>query len=245
MQCPKCGTENPDDAQVCHFCSSVLSKASATTQNRAPITSGLAIASFVLGILSILVFPIGLIAITLGIVSIVIIKKSGGRLNGTGLAVSGITISVLAFLIYVPVLFKVKQIAFRMVCGENLSALGKAMLIYANDYDDKFPTTSKWCDLLIEHAEVSHSTFRCKGASEGPCNYAMNKNVEKLGTAAPPDMVLLFETHPGWNQVGGPEILSIDNHQAEGCNVLFVDSHVEFVETRDLNDLKWKIEQNE
>jgi prepilin-type processing-associated H-X9-DG protein len=28
---------------------------------------------------------------------------------------------------------------YRMVCGSNLSGIGKAMLIYANDYDNKFP----------------------------------------------------------------------------------------------------------
>ena len=67
----------------------------------------------------------------------------------------------------------------------------------------------------------------------------MNKNVEELGTSAPPDMVLLFETHPGWNQAGGPEILSTDNHQGLGCNVLFIDNHVEFVKTEDLDKLKW------
>ncbi len=54
-------------------------------------------------------------------------------------------------------------------------------------------------------------------------------------------MVVLFETHPGWNQSGGPEILTTDNHQGEGCNVLLVDSHVEFVDTEHhLDNLKWK-----
>ncbi|MCH8119080.1 MAG: hypothetical protein IIC00_05055 [Planctomycetes bacterium] len=130
-----------------------------------------------------------------------------------------------------------------MVCGENMSGICKAMLIYANDNDDMLPTPSKWCDLLIEHCDVSENTFRCKGALEGPCNYAMNKNVENLDPLTlPPDMVLLFETHPGWNQSGGPEILTTDNHQGDGCNVLFIDSHVEFVKTKDLDDLKWKPE---
>jgi len=50
----------------------------------------------------------------------------------------------------------------------------------------------------------------------------------------------MFETHPGWNQVGGPEILTTDNHQGDGCNVVFVDTHVEFVKARDIEYLKWK-----
>jgi prepilin-type processing-associated H-X9-DG protein len=76
--------------------------------------------------------------------------------------------------------------------------------------------------------------------TRGPCNYAINKNVEELGTSSPPDMVLLFETNrPGWCQDGGPEILTTNHHNGEGCNILFVDGHVEFVRTKDLNRLKW------
>jgi hypothetical protein len=141
--------------------------------------------------------------------------------------------------ILMPALGRVRQIAFRMVCGNNISQIGRAMLIYANEQDG-FPTTSKWCDLLIEHAEVDPSLFRCKGAFEGPCNYAMNKNVENFNLGnAPPEMVLLFETNPGWNQAGGPELLTTDNHQREGCNVLYVNGYIEFVKTQDLDKLKW------
>ena len=253
MYCPKCGTENPDGAQLCRSCSWDLKGIVTKALSPEAKTSGLAIASFALGILGFCTFFITAIpAIILGIVALVKIAKSGGKLKGNGLAITGIvvpSVSVLFVLpimlmlgILMPALARTRQIAFRMTCGTNLSGLGKAMLIYANDYDDKFPTPSKWCDLLIEYAEVTPQTFRCKGASEGPCNYAMNKNVEKLGTRAPPDMVLLFETHPGWNQAGGPEILSTDNHQGDGCNVLFVDSHVAFVKKKDLDDLKWKPE---
>jgi len=156
--------------------------------------------------------------------------------------------------ILIPALARTRAKAQLVVCGTNMSALGKVMLIYANDYDNKFPTSSKWCDLLIEYTEVDERMFRCRGAfgckaarcysgvSGKLCSYAMNKNIEELGANAPPDMVLLFETSPGWNQSGGPEILTTDNHQREGCNVLFVDSHVQFVKTEDINDLKWTTE---
>jgi prepilin-type processing-associated H-X9-DG protein len=144
-----------------------------------------------------------------------------------------------------PALARTRTIAQRMVCANNMSGLGKAMLLYANDYNDKFPTPSKWCDLLIEHAEVTPKSFRCKGAPEGPCNYAMNINVEKMSIASQPDMVLLFETTPGWNQVGGSEILTTENHQGEGCNILFVDGHIQFVKTKGLQNLKWESEKSE
>jgi len=190
--------------------------------------------------MSLFVFPLLLIAIIFAIVSIVIIKKSKGRIKGTGFAVIGIIISILVFFIYIPVFLKIRQTAHRMLCGTNMSILGMAILTYTNDYDDNFPTSSKWCDLLITYPDVKPSTLCCNGASEGPCNYAINKNIEKYGLKSPPDIVVLFETHPGWNQSGGHEILTTDNHEGEGCNVLFMDWHVEFVKTEDLKDLKWE-----
>ena len=52
-----------------------------------------------------------------------------------------VVIAIIALLmgILMPALARVRQIAFRMVCGSNLSGIGRAMLIYANDYDNDFP----------------------------------------------------------------------------------------------------------
>jgi hypothetical protein len=106
--------------------------------------SRLAIAAFILGILSL--FSLGLTiipAIVLGIVAIVIIEKSGGRLAGTVFAVLGIVVPVLVFfgtfMLVLPALSRNRQLSFRMACGTNLSSLGKAMIIYSNDYDDELP----------------------------------------------------------------------------------------------------------
>ena len=52
-----------------------------------------------------------------------------------------VVIAIIALLmgILMPALARVRQIAFRMTCGTNLSGIGKAMLIYANDYEDELP----------------------------------------------------------------------------------------------------------
>ena len=48
-----------------------------------------------------------------------------------------------------------------------------------------------------------------------------------------------------WNQVGGPELLTTENHEGEGCNVAFVSTRAEFVKTKDLGKLKWKPDEEE
>ena len=52
-----------------------------------------------------------------------------------------VVIAIIAMLmsILMPALAKVKAIAQRLVCGTNLSGIGKAMMLYATDFDDDFP----------------------------------------------------------------------------------------------------------
>jgi len=52
-----------------------------------------------------------------------------------------VVIAIIALLmgILMPALARVRQLAFRMTCGTNLSGIGKAMLVYAHDNDDELP----------------------------------------------------------------------------------------------------------
>jgi prepilin-type N-terminal cleavage/methylation domain-containing protein len=65
-----------------------------------------------------------------------------------------VVIAIIALLmgILMPALARVRQLAFRMTCGTNLSGIGKAMLIYANDYEDELPKaggrTNSWSNAI-------------------------------------------------------------------------------------------------
>ena len=52
-----------------------------------------------------------------------------------------VVIAIIALLmgILMPALAKVKQIAYRMMCGSNLSGIGRLMLVYSNDWDEDYP----------------------------------------------------------------------------------------------------------
>jgi prepilin-type processing-associated H-X9-DG protein len=246
MYCQKCGAENPDDVQLCKSCSWVLASNSIVALSPDAKTSGLAITALVLMILSFFTFFLTAIpAIIFGIVALVKIEKSNGRLKGKGLAIAGIAAPAallpitMLVAIMMPALAQARELARTTVCATNMRAIGTAMMIYTNENDNHYPDASQWCDLLIKHSDLVEKVFKCPSACEGPCNYAMNKNIEKLGTEAPGNMVLLFETNAGWNQSGGPELLSIENHRGRGCNVLFNDGHVKFVKSEDIDNLKW------
>ncbi len=69
-------------------------------------------------------------------------------------------------------------------------------------------------------------------------DYAMNPNCRE---ESHPHIVLLFETKPGWNQHGGPELFTFDNHIPKGGLVLLNDGTVKFVRTEEeLKQLRWK-----
>ncbi|MBN1972879.1 MAG: prepilin-type N-terminal cleavage/methylation domain-containing protein [Sedimentisphaerales bacterium] len=74
-----------------------------------------------------------------------------------------VVIAIIALLmgILMPALARVRQIAFRMVCGTNLAGIGKAMLIYANDYDDEMPCaggpTTQWSATIPNYAATTRA----------------------------------------------------------------------------------------
>jgi len=188
-----------------------------------------------------LAFIILLIALLISIAALISIKHSKGALKGKAYAVGAIIISVIMCLS--PMEGRVKRLPPEVRCGNKLKGLGTAMQVYANDYKGQWPTSAKWCDLLIEKANADPKGFHCQVDENRPSSYAMNKHAVELGDQVPANMVLLFESKPGWNLVGGPELLSTENHNGKGCNIIFGDGHLEFVHAESLGKLNWGKEQ--
>ena len=183
------------------------------------------------------------------VVGILAIKKGQDkrRISKTGwFAIAGIVLGAVFFVFWV---FHSPSSSFtaRKRCAANLQALGKWMIIYSGDYDEKYPRTEKWCDLLTEYMKTTEDNrviekcFICPANKKGRCHYAMNPNISPHSQ---PGLVLLFETEGGWNRTVGPEILTTENHHGKGCNVLFNDSHVEFVRADEILELSWTISEN-
>ena len=122
-------------------------------------------------------------------------KEKKMRRKGFTLVELLVVIGIIAVLmgILLPALNAVRRVAQRVVCGSNLSGIGKAMMLYANDHEGDFPkaggsgiwgTLGKIADwdnqlgnqygtadvtitsslyLLIKYADVTPAQFVCKG----------------------------------------------------------------------------------
>ncbi len=136
-----------------------------------------------------------------------------------------------------------RGISYRMLCAHNLENLGKAILAYASENDNRFPSASQWCDLLIEHTDISKEQFIC-GESFWPVfSYGFNKNLDGLGIyGVPPDTVLLFEIKGGRNISGGLELIVDNKHNNFASVVLFADGHAEIIKKEQAKDLKWEVQ---
>jgi prepilin-type processing-associated H-X9-DG protein len=210
-------------------------------------TSAMAITSLVLGVLGFcgITAVVGLI---LGIVALVKINRSGGRLSGQGLAIAGICVSGFMLLFSIPVmagmtlpaLARAKQRAQAINCVNNLKQLGLAVRIYANDHNGQLPPAATWCD-AIQGSVGSPKVFECPSEPGQRCAYAFNAKLNgKKEGEIDPQTVLLFESDAGWNGTGGATNVKPHKHSNRTVNVAFADGSVQQLSRSRLGTLRWE-----
>jgi len=154
--CQSCGGALTESAGITEGVEVRLSKAAIASCVLAPFS----LACFVPGVIAILdprtlnpdsdlvtfaasvsILAIG-ITLILGLVGLTSIGLNAGRVSGAGFATIGTIVPIVQLI----VIFVIPTLpGFRntmppgIVCGFNLSTLGKAILIYAGDYDEKWP----------------------------------------------------------------------------------------------------------
>ena len=210
-------------------------------------TSGMAIASLVLGILGLCGIT-ALVGLILGIISLVKINRSGGRLSGQGLAIAGICVSGFMLLVSVPfmagmtlpALARAKQRAQTINCVNNLKQLALAVKVYAVDHNDQLPPAATWCD-AIQRNVGSPKVFVCPSEPDRRCAYAFNVRLDaKKENEVNPQTVLLFESEAGWNGAGNAAALNAHKHSSRLVNIAFADGSVRSVPRSQLGTLRWE-----
>jgi prepilin-type processing-associated H-X9-DG protein len=195
-------------------------------------SSGLAIASLVLGILAlvttcILIGPLlGIVGLILGIIALNQIGKPGKPAGGKGMAVAGIVTSVMSFLlvllmlmlaIMLPALSRAREMANRFACSANMRGITQTMFLYSNNNDDQFPPD---LNLLVQDGSITAKSLQCLSADTANYIYVYPNK----GANSPDDAILLYEP--------------LHNHSnGEGMNIAFGDGHVEFVDAAEARAL--------
>lgn len=138
---------------------------------------------------------------------------------------------------------EMRPFKMRFRCGWNMQALYTSGPLHRREVSS-YPKPAEWCDAVMQgrkhylSEERMTGHFKCPTAGEGRCHYSMNSNCKRDSA---PDTVLLFETKAGWNQHGGPELFTFDNHDPKGGCVLLNDGTVKFIRTtEELQQLRWK-----
>jgi len=150
---------------------------------------------------------------------------------------------------------QIRPFELRIQCARNLRDLWYRLHLYQRVLaatppkslyrgDITYPPHETWTrDLTWAYGETVspehvREPFACPATGEHKCHYAMNPN---CGPELAGDMVLLFETKAGWNQHGGAELFTFDNHDPKGGCVLLNDGTVKFIRTEaELHALRWE-----
>jgi hypothetical protein len=215
---------------------------SATT----PKTSGLAVASLVLGLVGFCGIT-AIVGLVLGIVAKVKIRRSGGRLKGGGLAIAGICLS-LAMLLAIPIiagfllpaLAKAQREGPPIDCEQNIKQISLALRLYADENDQQYPPAVNWCDAILRNL-AGPEVFRCPRQRGLQSAYGFNETIagRKLSSISG-DTVMLFEASSGWNVSGGPDQLAASPPHGRTYFFGFADGTVRKVSVEDLPALRWE-----
>lgn len=180
MFCGQCGTNNPDNGQFCIKCGAALHTTQVGTPSSpgfaAPTvqpfagpteTSGKAIGSLICGLLF-FIFPVAVVAIILGHLSLSDIRKAAGRLTGQGIAIAGLVLGYLgiAFIpfvliiaaIAIPNLLRARMVANESSAAVSLRTINSAEFSYLSMYDNGYaPTLETLGGALTGVADCSHA----------------------------------------------------------------------------------------
>lgn len=145
-------------------------------------------------------------------------------------------VPILAAILF-PVFAQARERARQTACLSNLKQLGTAVLMYSQDYDERFPIGKEWMD-GVEPYVKNDRVFRCPSASqssESDYGYAFNSELSQKAQAkiAKPDQTLmLFEsTNLKYNAVDTASSLPQPGIHKGFNNVCYVNGTAKSVST--------------
>ncbi|MDE2127691.1 MAG: hypothetical protein KGJ62_13975 [Armatimonadetes bacterium] len=142
------------------------------------------------------------------------------------------------------VLRQAREKADSIACAGNLRALGAALALYSQDWDDRLPPSTSWASVIDDGKYLPgrqrRRRFHCP-AAKSSFGYAMNIGVsgaDSYQIPVPNVMVQLFETDSAaWNASGVASQVARSRHS--NLNVLYCDGSVHAVNLYTRRRWRW------
>jgi type IV pilus assembly protein PilA len=228
--CPSCAEAVSEIDVVCPWCQATLPSRGAPTSAEPPITSRKAFASFVLG-LFFFFLPTAVLAVILGHLGRADIRRSRGRLTGSGMAMVGLVlgyfgIALIPLLIIaaiaIPNLMRSKMLADEASAVGSLRTMYAASISYSSTYGNGFPpnlaalgppAASAGQSPSCNHAELIDVTL-ASGAKAGYVFAYVGKNqldTPADGCAAPGFRTFMISADPAARGATGQRSFLLDS----------------------------------
>lgn len=236
VYCPNCGKQISILTNFCSNCGKSLTRSGGVSSETR--VSGIAIASFVLGLFNIIPIIGAILAIVFGKKAKIAIE-SDPELTGRGLATTGIVLGWISLIctivasiiiiaaLVIPATRGAIEQAKRADCMSNLKQAGLAIHMYAQDNAGRFPESLK--QVYPEYIS-SLKLFVCPSRKKikeksvlKDFNLCYEYVVGKITEHYPVECLLMFDKE--------------DNHNKEGRNAVFVDGHVEWIPEENWNSI--------
>ncbi len=205
------------------------------------------VAMFIAGNSFILSFGLRCLVLIFIVVSLVLVLFTKPRIKNIKYALAGFSLALLSM----PSVDVFETVRSSISGGRSrdVRQIAETIKEYSKDHDGQLPPFNNWCNALTDFNPKISSCLGSDGAGldvsglpgKFSC-FALNENLTGIPLRQiPKNVVLLFETAPAANPVGGCSSIRDyeDEFNGKGCVILFGDLHLEFVKTRHFGGLKW------
>ena len=100
-----------------------------------------------------------------GIIAALRIAGSFGQRPGMGFVYAGLSMCAIPLLLalVLPALSRPPDPPLHIACRAHMRSIGLALMLYAEENDVRYPTTTQWCDLILPYID-NQRTYRCPAA---------------------------------------------------------------------------------
>lgn len=125
-----------------------------------------------------------------------------------------------------------RQQAEKTACMTNLKQLSTGMLMYCQDYDERYAPAAGWGTVVMPYVK-NRQVYRCP-TDANSWSYAMNRNLDGAllrQVTRPASICLFFESNLHRANASGLAPDAVPNRHLGSSNWAFADGHVQWTST--------------